>query len=64
MDFPKPLKCSEVGRHDVLEALIAHRLPPDMEDRVLAHLKNCPDCLSIMAVVLFNSKFKEFEQTI
>ncbi len=64
MDLPKPLKCSEVGKPDVLEALIAHKLSPEDEDRVLAHLKTCPDCLSIMAVVLFDSKFKESGQTI
>lgn len=52
MDLPKPLSCSEVGLSRVLRALLNHTLDSDFEDRVLAHLRCCPRCLSKVAVVL------------
>ncbi len=52
MDLPKPLTCSEVGRRSVLKKLLSHEMEGDLEDRVLAHLRKCPSCLSLMAEVL------------
>ncbi len=55
MISPKPLKCSEVGRRDVLKDLILHKLPRSRENLILEHLKSCPECLSLMAIVLSES---------
>ena len=52
MVLPKPLKCSEAGRRDVLLALLQHDLTDEDEDRLLEHLRKCPHCLSSMATVL------------
>lgn len=52
MKLPRPITCSEVGRREVLRALISHELSEEDENLVLEHLKNCPRCLSEMAVVI------------
>jgi len=51
MDIPKPHKCSEVVDRVVLEALINRKLAADEEDRLLKHLKTCPECLSELAIL-------------
>ena len=51
MDLPKPLNCSEVGDRKVLEALINRKLAVDEEDRLLKHLRTCPECLSELAML-------------
>ena len=52
MKLPRPLTCSEVGRREVLRALLSHELAEDDENLVLEHLRNCPRCLSDMATVI------------
>ena len=52
MQLSLPFKCSEVGRREVLEALIKHELCEEDENRVLEHLRICPKCLSEMASVI------------
>ena len=52
MKLPRQVTCSEVGRREVLKALIMHELSEDDENRVLDHLRNCPKCLSEMAVII------------
>ena len=52
MDHNKPRKCSEVGDRKVLEALINRKLAADEEDRLLKHLKTCPECLSELAMLV------------
>ena len=51
MDHKKPIKCSEVVDREVLEALIRRKLGEDEEDRLLKHLKTCPECLSELATL-------------
>ena len=59
MQLPKPLSCSEVGNRRILKALLNHRLDADFEDRILAHLRICPRCLSIVATVLAETGMPE-----
>ncbi len=61
MKLPKPLTCSEVGSRKVLKALLCHELDREDEDRLLAHLRTCPHCLSVMAAVLCDTDFNEIE---
>jgi hypothetical protein len=56
MKLPKPLKCSEAGRDEILRDLIECRLDESTEDMVLAHLRNCPYCLSILARVYYSKR--------
>lgn len=62
MELPKPLKCSEVGTREILRALLHHELSPQDEDRLLAHLRSCPQCLSIMAAVLSEIRFSDLPE--
>ena len=62
MKLPKPLTCSEVGRDDILSALINRKLAPETEDSVLAHLRRCPHCLSVMASVLDDAELQGKER--
>ncbi len=59
MELPKPLSCSEAGDRRILKALLAHRLDADFEDRILAHLRTCPRCLSIVATVLAETRMPD-----
>ncbi len=62
MELPKPLKCSEVGTRKILRALLYHELSLQEEDRLLAHLRRCPHCLSIMAAVLSEIRFSDLPE--
>jgi hypothetical protein len=55
MKLPRPITCSEVGRREVLKALISHELNEEDENRLLEHLRDCPNCLSEMAAVIGES---------
>ena len=52
MKLPKPLKCSDVSKGEILKALVSHELDGDTENRLLEHLKNCPVCLTAMASIV------------
>ena len=59
MDHAKPLKCPEVVDREVLEALINRKLAADEEDRLLKHLKTCPECLSELAMLFAAGSLQE-----
>jgi len=59
MKFPKPIRCTDVGNREVLSALLMHELEVDDEDVVLAHLRKCPACLSMAAIVIEKEKIAE-----
>jgi hypothetical protein len=52
MHLPKPLRCSEIGRDDLLTALIEKKLDPEKEDDVLRHLRVCPHCIYQVAKII------------
>jgi len=59
MKLPKPLKCSEVSNSKLLLSLLRRELDEEYEDRLLAHLRSCPRCLSRLAILISENNYAE-----
>lgn len=57
----KPLICSDVGKPTILTALLMKELDEVFEDKMLEHLRNCPECLTKMALCLSRFMFPDFD---
>ena len=58
--LPEDLKCWEIDQHGLIVKMLDHKLDQAEEDALLFHIKHCPDCLAIVADVLFaRGQFEE-----
>ena len=53
-DIPREeIKCWEIDQKGLIVKLLDHKLSSEDEDALLFHIRNCPNCLAIVADVLF-----------
>jgi hypothetical protein len=45
--------CCEIDKQGLIVKMLDHELSTEEEDALLFHLRCCPDCLAIVAEVLF-----------
>jgi hypothetical protein len=59
--FPeKEITCWEIDKKGLIVKMLDGKLSREEEDALLFHIRNCPNCLAIVADVLFaRSHFEE-----
>ena len=56
----KDFSCRDIDRDGMIVKMLDHKLTEEDEDLLLFHIRNCNDCMSIVADVLFaRSQFEE-----
>ena len=45
--------CRDIDKQGLIVKMLDHQLSPEEEDALLFHIRLCPDCLAVVAEVLF-----------